>query len=165
MNTTITSGNFKSPLAYLSELPSLFVEKITKRKIDKAVKLIHQANDEEISFLEDLNNETHIMEDIEKVIPMFKMIDGFMDMMLNALSSLKTSCEEDDNLHHEMIYFYNELYELAETNRKISIKMDEIHNELLSESLTRINTESIEPTWNGEDQLWDDFYKESTLQA
>ena len=71
------------------------------------------------------------------------------------------SRQQSDKNYNEIIHIKNEFANLMETNTKIHVKLDEIHNKILTSASEKMSSDILDEIWNGEEELWDEFYLQS----
>ena len=164
MTNSITSNQLSSPLTKIANFGELLLQKITKKTIQKAIKLIKTLKEDEIQFLESLNHlgyNINYIEEIENGSLVFKTILTLILNVQEIIESNKKYLDSDDKVYNEFIDMSNEFIELKNVSEKIYNKLNQIHDKILTNSSEIISSDTLDNIWEGEEELWDNFYKET----
>lgn len=166
MSSTIDSFQSRSSNSgILGKLTGLFFGGITKKVVADLLKNLRAANDSEIKLLEDLNAyDAFLISDIDKFEEMVnerRLLSNILDVIHQEMSVSSGSVSEDDKFYSDILHINNAFSYLIETNKKVHFKLDEIHNTILSKVSETISSDVLDEIWEGEEELWDDFYLQS----
>ena len=166
MSSTIDFVQYRpSNPGILGKLSGLFFGGITKKVISDVLKNLRVKNEDDIKLLEVLNaydgfSDDHI-DEIEDFINQRKLLSSILQVFQHELTTSFNRLSEDDKYYNEMILIKNGFSDLIETNKKVHIKLDEIHNRILIMASEKMSSDILDEIWNGEEELWDEFYLES----
>lgn len=160
MNTVSYNPKYLSPFNSLTDIFSIYLDKITKKKINAASKDIQKIIENQIEFLEKLNSVKNYipLEGIEELSVKINFINKLLIMVLEMSANFKV---DDVSVGNEFIHLNNQIGELSSVLKKILVKLGELQNSYLTEQHELLSSEVLDSVWEGEEDVWDKFYKES----
>lgn len=165
MSDLTLNSSFKSPLKYISKLVGNSIEKFLTRKLNDVRENLLEMYNLETEHLEELNHykefKTDDLVDFENEIKTYGEISELFHKLSEFIEESKSDINNEDPFYNDFVFLQNEVHRLSETFNKVTDKLNFIHNKILVKSGESMSSEVLKDLWEGEEELWDNFYKES----
>lgn len=165
MSSLTSKNGFKSPLDYVSKLVGNSFEKFLTRKLIDVRDNVLKIQDIESEHLEELNQYKDFkiddLDSFENEIKAYGEISELFSMFSELIVESKSSLDNEDQFYNDFILLHNEIQKLTETFKKVTDKMNAIHDKILIKSSEFMSSGVLKDLWKDEEELWDDFYLKS----
>lgn len=165
MSSLALNRSFKSPLDYISKLVGNSFEKFLTRNLNDVRDNMLKIQDLEAEHLEKLNQYKDLkiddLDSFENEIKSYGEISELFAMLSERIVASKSSLDREDQFYNDLILLHNEIQKLSEMLKKVTDKMNAIHDKILTKSSESISSGVLKDLWKDEEELWDDFYLKS----